>query len=154
MSGAENTDVHGNRGVSAQAFDLSFFQHPQHLGLSQGVHIANFIQEDCPSMRLFELSFALLGGASKGSFFMPKKLTLNQGIGQSRAVDGNESSFFPGTAIMNFAGQQFFTRAAVSLDEDGHIRPGHLVRNLEKALHLPALSDHAPKLAVHQNLFS
>src|SRR5436190_21960442 len=105
-------------------------------------------------MRLFEFSSALLVGTREGSFFMPKELTLNQGIRQSRAVDGHERSLFPGIAIMNFAGQQLFTRATLSLDEDGDIGPGHLVCNSEKVLHFLAFSDHAPRFSFDQDLLS
>ncbi len=57
----QNAHVDGNRFVSADAFHFAFFKHSQQLGLHGQRHIADFVQEDCAVLRLFELSRVACG---------------------------------------------------------------------------------------------
>ena len=52
------------------AFESLFLQQPQELGLGQGRHVADFVQEQCAAGTLFELADPLAVGAGEGAFLV------------------------------------------------------------------------------------
>ena len=84
-----------------------------------GRHVADFVEQQRPSVALFEFPDAALFGARKGPPLVTEELALQQGFGDRRTVDRQERGLAPAAVVVNCPGHQFLARAAFA--ENQHI---------------------------------
>src|ERR1700693_3094262 len=87
-----HANIYANRFVAPDAFYLTFFKHPQKLGLHAQRHIPDFVEKNCPLVGLLELSNVPPGRARERALLMSKKFRLNQLRGHGRAIQSHERS--------------------------------------------------------------
>src|SRR5262245_23071349 len=148
MRRADQADVTRDAGRAAETFDAPLFDRSQYLGLSQWVHVTDFIQEERTSMSQLKLSLALLARAREGAFLMPETLALADCVRQRGAVDRDERGFLARATVVHFACQQLLAGSAFPVNQYRHISSGDLVGRGEELLHPGALSEKAPELSV------
>ena len=85
-------DINPDRVLAPDPVDFLFLQHPQQLGLQDGRHLADFIQQQGAPMGQFEL--ARLGGRGSGkrSLLESEQLALQQILGKGRAIDRHKGA--------------------------------------------------------------
>ena len=81
-------------------------------------HVADLIEEQSSALRLFKPANRLTNCASKRTFFVTKKLCLNQLARDRRHVDGYERASLTLAKIVNSLGHQFLAGAAFAGDQD------------------------------------
>src|SRR5205823_6075868 len=107
--------------VAADALEALLLHDAQELGLRQGRHIADLVEEERAAGALFELADAFAFGAGEGALFMAKQLTLEQRLRNSGAVEREKRPLRPAAVAINRAGNQFLARAALAEDQHGHV---------------------------------
>ena len=78
MRGHEHAHIYPDGLVSADAFDLAFFEHAQQLGLHGERHVADFIEENGALLGLLEFAQVAIGGAGERSFFVAEEFGFDQ----------------------------------------------------------------------------
>src|SRR6267143_3000560 len=101
IGGRENTNVHGNVFAASQTMYDSLFDHAQQLGLKQGRHLADFIQEQCPGVGQLKASMAARNGAGESALFMTEQFGLHQRVGDRRAVDSQKRRVSTRTQVVD-----------------------------------------------------
>src|SRR5262245_46867535 len=81
VGGCDETEVCLDGLIAAHPFKPLFLQDAQDLGLGQGSHIADFVQEQGASGTLLELADPLAIRSRKGSFLVAEQLALQQCLG-------------------------------------------------------------------------
>src|SRR5207302_7152827 len=102
---------------TADALKLPLLQNTQEFGLHGKRQFPDFIQENGPAFRDFQLSFLLSNRAGKRSSFVSEELTLQEGFSNRCAVDGDERFVDPGTVHVDSPGDQFLSGSALSRAE-------------------------------------
>src|SRR5208282_1159651 len=118
MRGDDDPHIHGDGALAADALDFTFFEHTQQLGLHGERHVADFVEENSPVLGLFEFAEMAAGGAGERSFFVAEQFGFNQLRRNRRAVQRDERSAGPRTALMQRARHQFFSRAGLAENAD------------------------------------
>jgi hypothetical protein len=77
MGGHDDPHVHFDCTIAAHPLNFSAFQHAQQLRLHGGWHVADFVEEQRATLRLFEFAGMTGAGAGEGAFFMPEQLALH-----------------------------------------------------------------------------
>ena len=111
----DHADVDLDRPRRAEALDLAFLQHAQHLGLRLGAHVADFVEEDRAAVGLLELADLLLGRARERSLLVPEQLGLDQLLGDRRAVHLDEPLAAAQAVAVDRARDQLLADAALAL---------------------------------------
>jgi len=84
-------------------------------------HIADLIEHQCTAVSGHEQSTVRARGACEGAFLMAEQLGLEQVLRHGAAVDGDEGFIATRARLVDGAGQQFFTCAAFTGDQDACI---------------------------------
>src|SRR5438270_12862018 len=111
VGGGDDAQVHGDGRGAANPFKFPFLEDAQKFGLEFERKIADLIEKHCATVRQLELAFLELMRAGKRSFFMPEELALQELLGETGAVDGDEGlqpSFAP---IVDRPGEELLTGA-------------------------------------------
>src|SRR4051794_21700336 len=74
----QHSDINCDRLVAADAFDLTFLEHPQQLGLHGKRHVADFIEEESAAMRLLKLADVAIRSTSERPLFVAEEFGLDQ----------------------------------------------------------------------------
>src|SRR2546425_9207278 len=107
--------------IAAHALDFALFEDAEQFRLHDHGHIANFVQEECSAIRLFEFTQMPDCGTGEGAFLVTEKLGLNQFGGNRRAIQGDERVlatrrfFMDGPRNKLFAGSGFAENADARL---------------------------------------
>ena len=85
-------------------------------------------------MGKFKVTCSLFDGRCKRSCFMPEQLAGNEVLGQTTAIDGNESAV-PATEFMDRFCDQLLAGATFSLDQNSAVCASNLLHDLVEGLH-------------------
>ena len=113
----DDADVDAARDVLADAPQLAFLNHAQHLGLRARRQLADFVEEQRAAVRLFEHAGALGDGAGERAARVAEQLGLDQVVGQRRAVQRAERAVAARAAAMNRPRDQLLAAAALAVDQ-------------------------------------
>ena len=136
VRGANHSHIHGDWLRPAQPLDGAVLEYAQHFRLRHRIHVPNFIQENRAARSQLELSFFLLRGARKRPALVTEQFRFDQRLWQRRAIHRNTRFPCPRRAGVNLLRQQIFSRAALSQNQHGRIRPRHAVRYFKCSAHL------------------
>jgi hypothetical protein len=78
VRGCENSDVHLDRAVAANAFEFPFLQDAQKLRLQLQRNLAYFVEQDRPVVRNLEPTLALFSSSGERTALVAEKFALNQ----------------------------------------------------------------------------
>ena len=107
-------------------------EHSQEFGLETEGNLAHLIQQDRSPISQLESPVSLVGRTSERTFFVSKKLTLDEGFGNGRAVHLDER-FVAAIAIeKNFVGNEFFAGSIFTTDHHRGIRSPDSVDQIAK----------------------
>lgn len=81
------------------------------------------------------------GGAGKGALFVPEQFAGEEVFGERRAVETDEGALFAFATEVDGPGDEFFSDAALSADEDGRLGGGGSGDLLLDLHHSAALAD-------------
>jgi hypothetical protein len=85
--------------------------------------------------------------AGEGAFLVAEQLTLEQGLGDGRAVDGDEGARAARAQVVDGAGSQLLAGPALAGEEHGSVHGRDLAQGGENLLHGRARPDHALEAA-------
>src|SRR5262249_30209970 len=91
-------------------------------GLQLRRNVANFVEKEGPSARLFEKPAPLSMCAGKRPLLVTKELALQDAFGERAAVDGHEGALGPWTLRMQRPGYELFAGSALAANQ--HRRGG------------------------------
>src|SRR5712692_1121617 len=129
MRSHEHAHIHGNWFVAANAFDLTFLEHAQQLGLHGQWHVADFIEENRAVFRLLELAEMTVRGSGERALLVAEELGLDQFRRNRSAVESDEWPRGAWAAVVQSACDQFLSGAGFSENADSSFTGRH-------ALHL------------------
>ncbi len=135
VGGGDKSQVRFLGYYAANGFKLPFLQQPQQFGLEDRAQVADFVQEQGPPFGLVHQAPFVFPGSRKCSLYMAEQLTFEDGLGNGRAVDGNQFASAAGTEEMDGAGEQFLAGAARPGDEDGGCTRGNPPDSIENVFH-------------------
>ena len=116
--------IHGAWSVLSDAPHFPLLQHTKKLGLGPRRQLAHFIQEQAATVRVFHETRARANGAGERAARMSEQLSLDQFVGERRAVDGDEPAVPPRAQPMNRARNELLAGAALTFHENGKRRDG------------------------------
>ena len=119
---ATTRDVDVKRLRTADTLELLLLEGSKDLGLEREWQIADLVEEERAAMGQLESSWLALRGACERALFVAEQLALEQGLGDRRAIDGDERSVGAGAQRVQRSGEEFFPSSAFTLEEDGRIR--------------------------------
>src|SRR5437879_6656000 len=137
---ADDPDVHLAILLSADPAELSVLQQLQQLGLQRHLHLTDFVQEQRSAVCHLDPPGLGTPGASKSSLLISEQFALQQRARNGGTTDLDEWTLGPGGTAVNFLGDDFFARAALSQDQDRHAGrrcPLHSAANRLHSLRLP-----------------
>jgi hypothetical protein len=79
---------------------------------------AYLVKKNRAALRHLQEAFFTLVGPGEGSFFVPKQFAGDQFLGKDPAVKGNKTLFGTRAEVVDSPGDQFFTRARFTLDQN------------------------------------
>src|SRR5262249_53528188 len=115
----DDADVDGDRPGPADALELALLQHAQQLDLGRGRELPYLVEEDRPSVGDLDLALLLNEGAREGPLLVPEELALENGLGESRAVDRDEGGGAPRARAVNRTRRELLAGPALAEDENG-----------------------------------
>src|ERR1700723_3584380 len=127
--------------IASHSLKLALLQHAQECNLSFHRKIADFIQEECPSVSGFKPSYASLQGTRESAFLVSEKLRGNQRLGDGGAVHADEGSRCAVRSPMECASYQFLARSGFAQDQNGRIRRRNFCHLLQYLPHGFARTD-------------
>ena len=136
----DDPHVHAPGQVLADAAQLAFLNHAQHLGLGARRQLADLVEEQRAAVRFFEHARPLGNGAGERAARVAEKLGFDEIVGQRRAVQRAERAIAPRTAAMHRARDQFFAAAALAFDEDGKRRRAARARSPRRSSTMASLT--------------
>ena len=135
MGCGDDADIHFDGGGAAYPVKLAIGQHPQQSSLSVGGHVADFIQKQGAAVGLFKAALAGGPGAGEGAFFVAEQFGFNKVFRNCRHVQGDERVSCSGAVIVQGLGHQFFTGAALTVDQYGDVGVRQPANGPENLLH-------------------
>jgi hypothetical protein len=87
VGGGDHPHVDPHRALRADRLDLAVLQHPQHLGLGAGRHVADLVEEDGAAVGGDELAGLPPHGAGEAPLLVAEELGLDELLGDRGAVD-------------------------------------------------------------------
>src|SRR5579884_300757 len=147
VGGGYDAHIHLQLGFRTQPADASILEHAQKLGLGEGLHFTDFIQQQGPALSQFKTARPPLGRASESALLVPEQLAFHQGFRQSRAIDRDKRALAPGTELMDCAGYHLFPGAAFARDQNAGGSGSDLLDHGEYMLHQARTAYHLIQLA-------
>ena len=133
--------------------EFSVFEYTQQTYLRGQRQFAHFIQEDGSAVGHFKIPATGLGGSGKGSFFVPKKFTVNGAFRDSTAVDGDVLGVLAVRKRMDDFGYGFFAHPTFTSDQDRDIGGRHLNGLFQGTVQLDVVPDQLKSLFYTLNTF-
>ena len=141
VSGGDETQVHGDLVLAADADEPALLEHPQQLHLRVESQLAHLVEEERPSPGELNLALAPLVRAGEGAFLVPEQLGIDERRRERAAVDVDERPVASRTASVDQARDDFLSRAGGARHEDGRVGRRRLLDQLEAPLALGALGE-------------
>ena len=82
--------------------------------LEYRVNFSYFVEEQCPTVCLYEESGAIIDGTGEGASDMSEQFARQHLGSKCGAIDGSERFFSSGTEAMNRSGHEFFSGSGFS----------------------------------------
>ena len=118
----DHAAIDGDRRVRTQAFDPPFLQDAQEFDLQRARHALDFVEKQCPLLRVLDLADAALDGTRERTGFVTENLALEKTFRQPAAIERNEVPGPAAAVLMEAAGNQFLARARFADDEHARRR--------------------------------
>src|SRR6266478_6285533 len=115
---------------------------------------ADLILENNSTARLFEKALLVGEGAGKRTFHVTKKQTLEQRLRQGAAVDRQKQAVAPVAMGVNGKGNQFFSCAAVTGDQNRGHSGRHFLNHLQDIPDRFALADNFFEVKFHLTFYA
>ena len=125
MRGGHDPHVHVLRLLRADAFQPPVLQDPQQPHLRGQGQLADFVQQQRAAVGPLEPALPRLNGAGEGPALVAEELRIDQFAGNGPAIDAQEGPRRPRRMRVNHAGDQFFSGAGLTHQEDRGIGAGH-----------------------------
>ena len=119
MGRRDDPDIDLYRQIRTHGIDLFLLQNTQYLGLQEGTHIADLIQEDGPPIGLQKLSLTIGGRPGEGALPVAEKLRLQELLRNGGAVHPDKGPLGAGAVVMDRMGNELFTGAALASYQHG-----------------------------------
>ncbi len=140
---ADDAHVHGHLLRAADADDRAALEHAKKLGLHVRRHLADLVEEKSPAAGGLEVAGPLAIGAGERALLVTEQLTLDQRLGQRRAVQAQERPRPAGAEPVNALGDDFLSGPCFPGDEHGGLRHGDATSDREELDHR-AIGEHEP----------
>src|SRR5208282_2795647 len=121
MSSRDHSNVDGYRLIAADALDFTLLQHSQQRHLDLGRHVADFVQENGPSIRRFKTPEATLGCAGEGALLVTEKLGGDQRLRDCSAIHPDECPIPAIGSLVDAASYQLLASTGFAENQDRRI---------------------------------
>src|ERR1700693_1250047 len=148
VGGRDNPDIDQDLVDSSDPHQLLLFKNPNELGLKPHIHVADFIEKDCPLVGQLEFSKFLIRRAGKRTALMPEQLRLQQVPRNRGAVDRDKRGLFAGAQKVNGPRDQLLSRSALSPKKHGSLARSDLLNDIEEFHQFYAFSNDFRELQV------
>ena len=111
--------------------ELAFLEDPQELRLCRGRHLGNLVEEQHAAGRQFDLTRLVLVRAGERAALEAEELRLQQLLGKSGAVDGDERTAPARRHAVHVSCDHFLAGPGFAVDADGRFSCGNLPGTLE-----------------------
>ena len=135
MRGHQNTNIHANRLVAADAFDFAFFKDAQQFCLHGDGHVANLVEKERTAFGLFKLANMLCRRAGECSLFVAEEFRFNQFRRNRGTIQGDECIFMALRLLMNRPRDQFFAGSSFAENANTRFAGSHAIDLREQLLH-------------------
>ncbi len=126
MGRCDDAQIDTARCRFSEARDFSFLKDAQETGLHVHRDVADLVQKYRAAIGRFEYAAIVCHRPREGALFVPEKLTAQQRVGESGAIDRNKRRF-PATAQqVDRLGDELFAGTRLSFDEHRRIDCGEL----------------------------
>src|SRR5262249_28592098 len=110
----QKANVRGDGLIAADALETLFLQDAQELGLRQGRHVADLVEEQRAAGALLELADAFAFGAGEGAFLVAEKFAFQERFRNGGTIDGEKRPFGTPAVAVDRAGDEFLAGAALA----------------------------------------
>ena len=128
--------------AAGQPAQRALVEGPEELGLHVRAQLAQLVQEDGAAVGLLEQAGARGLRAGEGAALVAEQLGLQEGIGDRRAVDRQETSGPAGAGVVDGARHELLARAALAQDHHARVDGGRLADLVEQPEDGPGLAHH------------
>src|SRR5690606_12157247 len=139
VSGGEDADVHLDRLVAPDPFDLAELEEPEQLDLYGRGNVAELVEKKRPAVGLFESSDPALARAGERALLVPEELAFDELFVQRRDVDDDERPVPQWARLVDRAGDELLPGPAVAPNEHGGTRRGNPCGHVQRFFHEVAL---------------
>src|SRR5438552_1162968 len=143
VRGGDHARVDANFFSASDALNSLFLQKTQKFHLQMKGQLPDFIQKESASRGAFDSTSALHMRTRKRALLVTEEFTLQQGLGDSAAVNGDEWPLLSLAAAVNCERHHFFAGAAFSQNENRCFGGGNFANGSKDLLHLEAAPQHA-----------
>ena len=152
VGGRDHPDVDRAGGGRPEPQDLPLGEDPQQLGLGARCQLAHLVEEQGAPLGRLEDARTCPGRTGEGALLVPEELALLQGLGEGRAVDGDEGA--PGSSGVRMDGprQDLLAHPGLSQDEDVDERPCRQRGVGVQGAHAGVAHDHARRTGVAREI--
>src|SRR5690606_200899 len=123
-----------------------FLEHAEEFGLQLQRQLRHLVQKQRAPGREAEVSLGIAHGASERTSHVTKELTLEQVLGQRRAIDGAKRTRRARRQLVERSGNELFPRARFTSDQHTRLRFRHLLDVSEELAHVLAGSENSKAL--------
>src|SRR5689334_11213280 len=117
VRGGDDADVDRDRARAADAANGPLLQRPEQLPLQHEWQVSDFVEEQRAPISKFEQPWLCDGRASERTFLVAEQLTLEQLVGNRRAVDVDEWRAAAWSVVVNRSGHELLARARLTGQE-------------------------------------
>ena len=107
----DDANIHLDRLVVTDAFELALLKRPQQLHLQRRAHRPHFVEEERAFVRLLESALARADGAGERAAHVTEQLGFEQRFGNRAAVERDEAMGAARAVVMNGARHHFLCRS-------------------------------------------
>ena len=143
VGGGNHPHVHFLLGAAAQAAELPLLQHPQQLHLRRRRHLRNLVEEQRAAVGQLEAAQPPFGRAGERAPLVAEDLALEQGVGNRRAVEGDERRGSARAQLVNGLRHQFLAGAGFAQQQHRGRRRRRLFQHVIEGAHRGAVPDDA-----------
>src|SRR6266542_2535184 len=140
----DDPDVHLDRLRPAEPLHDAVLQHAQELHLDRRRHLPHLVEEQRAAMGAFEAALLAPGGAGERALLVPEELRLEDGLGDRRAVDGDERLARARRQLVQHARGQLLAGPALSAEEHRRRGGARLAERVEDGVEGGRVADERP----------
>ncbi|SVK48402.1 Uncharacterized protein conserved in bacteria [Acinetobacter baumannii] len=157
VRGGDDAHVDLHRRIAADSVKLAVRQHPQQARLHVERHIADLVEEQRAAVGLFKAPLTDLVRAGEGAFLVAEQLGLDQILGNSGHVQGDERRLGARAVAVQRMRHQLFAGAGFAVDQHADRRTRQPADDAKHVLHRRRFADDvrrriAGRLAAHRLL--